>query len=151
MSTAKKLGCGCLLVVLAFIMLVGVAAFWSVPPGPAAPRPAVRSAPPSGNERAEPETKTPAHAMRRGEVGVVAQRSMVGVTSDDFDRITELSLARDATGLSQMQAQGRLLILEKGTRVKVIDPGFFSHEIRVLSGPSAGHSGMISVEFVTPE
>jgi hypothetical protein len=73
---------------------------------------------------------------------------MLGVSETDHDRMVQLANARDAMGLAEMQRDGRLLIVEAGTPVRVIDAGLMVHEVRITGGAYTGRSGFVSVEFV---
>ena len=69
-------------------------------------------------------------------------------TENDLDRINTLSVAKDELGLKQMMLQGRLVVITGGTEAKVIDLGFLSTEVRIMSGSLAGQSVFVSTDFV---
>lgn len=100
------------------------------------------------------ERKTSVHtaqssegAMRVGEVGYTGY-ALVGATEFDYDRLVKLANADDDLGIRQMVEEGRAFYLDRGTRVRIIDAGFLTHEVRVLSGPHTGKSVIIAVEDV---
>ena len=63
-----------------------------------------------------------------------------GRTEADWDRISQLRAAKDEDGLMLLHRQGRGMLISAGTKVKVIDAGFLTSEIRILSGPYKGQS-----------
>lgn len=72
----------------------------------------------------------------------------VATSQEALDRLTKLSVANDSMGMAQMALAGQVLLVPDGTRAKLIDPGFLSHEVRVLEGDFAGRSGFIAAEFL---
>jgi len=83
-----------------------------------------------------------------GETFRFKEEVFAGATYDDLERITQLSVAKDETGLRQMMAEGRLATVPAGTEAKVIDLGFLGSEVRILSGPLEGESVWVASDFV---
>ena len=73
----------------------------------------------------------------------------VGIDEKAYDRIVELSVAKDTLGLAQLQLQGLMWTVPSGTRVCVISSGFLSDEVRILSGDHMGQSCIVASEFVS--
>jgi transposase-like protein len=72
----------------------------------------------------------------------------VAKTKADNSRLTQLCVAQDQLGIAEMLFDGRVMSVEVGTLVKVIDLGLFTTEIRILEGKHAGRSGFLPSEFV---
>lgn len=86
---------------------------------------------------------------RNGNVTVInGGAGYLAVDSESFGRMMDLAIAKDDIGLSQMISQGRIIASLKGTRVRVIDAGIMTSEIRLLSGPHSGKSCIIQIEFL---
>lgn len=86
-----------------------------------------------------------------GEIGVVDMGEAVvwlGATEEAYGRLTELSIAKDAKGISQMALQGRVLVVPRNTRVRVIGSGILISEVRIEEGELDGRSGFIAPEFI---
>lgn len=85
---------------------------------------------------------------------IVVLRSGAGVmvcaTSRDFRRCTQLSVARDADGLAQMERAGQLFVVSDGTSARVIDGGFSVTEVRIAEGIYEGRGGFVATEHVLP-
>lgn len=81
-------------------------------------------------------------AIRSGDETIVAS------TSAALDRVIELSVARDADGLSQMESAGRIFLVSDGTKARVINGGFLSSEVRIIEGIHSGRSGWVQNEFL---
>lgn len=73
---------------------------------------------------------------------------MVAATNDDFNEYGRLLDANDQFGIAEMVQQRRLLKCPSGGAARIIKPGFIAHEVRILSGPNAGESGLIQKERV---
>ncbi len=93
-----------------------------------------------GRMSGQHETEPPSPAnrvIRDGSTGVFDAMT-VAVSQGDLDRALQLTNAGDQAGIDRMFGEGRLLSVAAGTRGRVIDTGFFSHEIKIESGPHAG-------------
>jgi hypothetical protein len=103
----------------------------------------------AGSHRDKAETNSA--SLTAGDMGVM-ERCMVGVDPESANRISRLANAKDSIGLAQMERQGKLFIVEDGTRVRVIgSSGFASLEVRIESGAHFGQSGVVPYEFVKPQ
>ena len=61
-----------------------------------------------------------------------------------------LDLARvgDSYGIRLLVQSGRIAVVESGTRVRVLDIGFFTHEVRNLEGRYEGARVWVLKELV---
>lgn len=62
--------------------------------------------------------------------------------------MTQLRLANDNEGVAGMILSGRVMMVETGTRCRVIDNGILTTEIRILGGLCTGRSGIVPSERV---
>lgn len=103
----------------------------------------------SGSAAAEPQKP-----IRAGDEGILSSGGSgdlpCGIDQAAHDRLYKLVLAKDGTGLAGLVSAGRVIRLSEGTRIKVIEPGIFSYEIRVLNGPHAGRSCLASSDWIRP-
>ncbi len=92
-----------------------------------------------------------------GEEGIINNNSnksdvsgvaVLAVDKKALDDLIQAQIADDKLGYSQMLGDGKLFIVDNGTKVKVIDIGFGKTEIRILEGEHLGKSGWIAYEFV---
>ncbi|MFH0946109.1 MAG: hypothetical protein V2A76_12995 [Planctomycetota bacterium] len=74
-------------------------------------------------------------SARIGQETTIARTCLAGTSEDDYDRILQLTLAKDTEGIALMRLAGRAVILDAGTRCRVIESGFLTYEVRVLDGP----------------
>jgi hypothetical protein len=102
---------------------------------------------PAVDER-EAEEAVSSGRVRTG--GIVRVRTDTFLASDEetLSRVTRLSLADDKEGIVELMLSGRLAMLKEGTKVRVIDPGIFTSEIRALSGSVKGRSGFVVSEAI---
>ena len=112
-----------------------------------APSTAPTNDPASGSQRS-----TERHLLVAGQVGVLrqgrAQSVLVAVSMNDLERMTQLQLANDNEGVAGMILTGRVMMVDAGTKCRVIDNGILTDEIRILDGPCRLRSGFVPVEFV---
>ena len=66
-----------------------------------------------------------------------------------LSRFTELAVAKDYLGMAGMEGAGQVFPVPSGTKVKVIDRGVITSEVRVMEGQHIGDSGFVPAEFVT--
>jgi hypothetical protein len=62
------------------------------------------------------------------------------------DRLTRLCTAKDEAGVAQLVLQGKVTVIQAGTRAKIIKRGFLTSEVRILQGDHAGESGIVDSE-----
>lgn len=74
---------------------------------------------------------------------------LVAPTEANFDRATQLAVAKDITGISQMVLAGDIFTVPSGTQVRVISKDFPKTEVRIMDGDSVGLSGWVPYEFVS--
>ena len=68
---------------------------------------------------------------------------------DNFDEMMKFVLADDRTGFDMMHSRGQILLLEKGTKVKVLQLTFKgSYEVRVQDGPHKDKVVWLSRDFL---
>lgn len=72
----------------------------------------------------------------------------VATSEEAFDRLNDLSVARDEVGIRQLIAAGHVIIVPSGTKARMLNPGFATDELRIIDGPHAGVAIFVSTEFV---
>ena len=55
--------------------------------------------------------------------------------------MTELAVAKDYVGISQLVLQSKVVQIDAGTEARIIDRRLFTIEVRIMSGPHAGGLG----------
>jgi len=73
--------------------------------------------------------------------------TMIALTEKVYDEMIRLSLNGDSLGLGQMESDGKLLVVEKGTKAKIVDIDFIKAKVRISSGNFLGKSGWVPMEF----
>jgi uncharacterized protein DUF4339 len=63
---------------------------------------------------------------------------------ESYKRVTRLSVAGDAQGIGQMEANGNVSVITGNPHVRIVTPGIFSSEVRIMDGPNAGK--MVTVD-----
>jgi hypothetical protein len=100
------------------------------------------------------ESRVDVRRPATGERGVLrsdGEPMLAGVTQEAFDRLVKLSVARDEVGVRLLVASDMAFFVSDGTPVHVIDAGFLSCEVRILSGSYAGRACFVPREFVAFE
>ena len=77
-----------------------------------------------------------------------ANKSPVAITEDAFKAWTKAKVAKDTHGMAQLMLMGSVFLVERGTRVLVIDSGTFTQKIRILGGGQTGRAGWVPYEYV---
>jgi hypothetical protein len=72
----------------------------------------------------------------------------VAISEEAHRRSTRLAVAKDQIGWAQMILAGQVLLVPSGTKVVVIDRGFFLSEVRVMEGQYFGWSVWADNEFL---
>jgi len=91
---------------------------------------------------------TSSSSVSVGEEGLLLKATAVAVSEQAYDELTDVAVAEDIIGFSQMSLEGKLFLIEKNTRVLVIDRTFFRSKVRILEGEYFGRSGWVSEEHV---
>lgn len=92
-------------------------------------------------------------SYKKGDVKPIADYILAGVTKEDSKKVNEAQDIKDKLGIEELIRQGKVVPIEKGQKVMLIDPGFASSlfEVRVQDGSQAGRSCYIPREFFTGE
>ena len=85
-----------------------------------------------------------------GEQATIRIASMVAVDDDAFLDMTDLQAVNDNVGLNLLWREGRTFMLDKGTRVLVIDTRFTTIMVRALEGRNAGKTGWVHFGRLRP-
>ena len=72
----------------------------------------------------------------------------VGINTDALDQLEKAQMAQDEQGQVQLVASAMILLVPSGTKARLLDAGFFTHEIRILEGRHQGRKGWVRREFV---
>lgn len=73
---------------------------------------------------------------------------LVAINKSYYDEMMKLVAVRDTMGIAQMSLDGKVLLVDKNTAVKVIDASYFSSEVRINEGKYIGKSGWVPNEMV---
>ena len=107
-----------------------------------------------------PSSKTPStditskvsERLKVGEDGYISTGGtnpvLVGVTKEYYDEMFKLITAKDNLGVSQMVLDGKVLMVDSGTAIKVIASEFPSTEVRITEGKYIAQSGWVPNEMV---
>ena len=108
---------------------------------------------------ASPTTATPKPARRRPRSFGVTEGSVVrlyselrdvyvGTDKNALDELYDLARVGDDYGIGQLILLRRIALVKNGTSARVLDIGFFRHEVRILEGDHAGLRGWVRKEVV---
>jgi len=90
--------------------------------------------------------------LRVGDTGTIKSSSgslLVALTRSDAKEVISLSVAKDTLGVSKMVLDGRVMLVDSGTKIRVIDTDLFYTNVRILEGKYYGESGWLPNEFVS--
>ena len=73
---------------------------------------------------------------------------LIGTDDDALGEMDKATRVKDDHGRVQLVMGGKILLVASGTRARVLDIGFFTHEIRILEGKHQGRKGWVRKEFV---
>ena len=73
---------------------------------------------------------------------------LVAINKSYYDEMMKLVAVRDTMGIAQMSLDGKVLLVDKNTAVKVIDASYFSSEVRINEGKYIGQAGWVPNEMV---
>ena len=93
-----------------------------------------------------------ANWLKTGEDGYVSVEGsdtvLIATTKEYYDEMFKLLTIKDTLGVSQMVLDGKVLLADKGTSVKVIGSTMASREVRITEGKYIGKSGWVPSEMV---
>jgi hypothetical protein len=102
--------------------------------------------------RATPESGPHTYHPGLGEDGFLRSRGggplPVAVDEEAWQAMSDAVVAGDDYGMAELVATGRVLAVDSGTRVRVIDRALYRTKIRVLEGKHTGRGGWVAYEFV---
>lgn len=116
-----------------------------------APKPDGTSGPPAGSgegNKPEPQQIRESTYPSIGDAVVITAEVVLGSTEENHKEALKLLRANDEVGLTQMEFQGRLFLVDRGTEGKLLEGGFFTMRVRITTGPHAGKAGYITSDFV---
>lgn len=73
---------------------------------------------------------------------------LVAINKEYYDEMFRLITVNDTLGLAKMTLDGKILLVDNGTAVKVIDSSFASRVVRINEGKYIGESGWVPKEMV---
>lgn len=73
---------------------------------------------------------------------------LVATTKENLGKIVHTATVKDDLGIAQMVLAGQAYLVDKGTKVLVIDTTLTASQIRILEGEEIGSSGWVPEEFV---
>jgi hypothetical protein len=76
-------------------------------------------------------------------------RAFIATTEVNYLDLTQALTANDQSAISKMRAEGKILEVKSGTKVKIIENGKVSSRVTVLDGTHAGKGGRIANEYLT--
>lgn len=104
-----------------------------------------------------PSSKTPttpqaSERLKIGEDGYVSTGGtnpvLVAINKSYYEEMFNLITAKDNLGISQMVLDGKVLMVDSGTAIKVIGSEFPSTQVRITEGKYIAQSGWIPNEMV---
>jgi hypothetical protein len=145
------MGCGDLLkwtAGLGCLGFIGLVAIVMLIPGSGVMRNVPQSPPGQGTEA------PPKRAMHAGDEGMIGKRGrgnyMLAVDDASWDAMIDAQVIKDREGLALLIAEGNVLVVEAGTRCRVVKTGLTSTRVRILEGQHSPADGWIQREFVHP-
>jgi hypothetical protein len=75
---------------------------------------------------------------------------LIAANQSALDRLIKFANAGDSYGVAELIATKQVSKVPSGTKCLIIDPGFMTHEIRILEGLHSGEAAFVPAEFVTP-
>jgi hypothetical protein len=74
--------------------------------------------------------------------------TFIAMNSVVHDRMMKLVTAKDDVGLTDLVLSGLVYMVPSGTKVRLIDKGIFTSEVRILEGQHQNKAGLVIAEFV---
>jgi len=75
---------------------------------------------------------------------------LIAASKSALDQLITFANASDSYGVAELIAMKQVSKVPSGTKCLIIDPGFMTHEIRILEGLHAGETAFVPAEFVVP-
>ncbi len=100
--------------------------------------------------RSIPAPNFRAHALTIGEEARIGFTCMVAVDEDALSKMTDLEVVNDDVGLNLLEREGRIFVLDRGTRILVVDTRFTTVMVRALEGRNEGKTGWIQSGRLRP-
>jgi len=93
--------------------------------------------------------------MYPGETCVLATGDLktvwVATSEANFDEMNKYLSAKDDDGIREMMLAGKMFVVPRGTRAKIISTSLFHFEVRILDGDHGGERGCIAREWAHRE
>lgn len=124
------------IVVIMLVVLIGVIYYFS------------KQTPP---KQADSTVIEQSKSVGYGETGIIRTGMAAGVSEDDYDAVMKAASTKDRTGIDALIDSKRAVMVDNGTKVKVIGSGFNKRQVRLLDGDSQGAAVWVPVEYVSPE
>jgi hypothetical protein len=90
-----------------------------------------------------------------GEIGILhgstGTHSVVFLTKEALDQFFKAKAANDDYGVNLILGSDLAFMVRNGTKVRVIDKGMFTRNIRILEGEMQGRAGVVATEWVTSQ
>jgi hypothetical protein len=80
-----------------------------------------------------------------------ADQVVVAKSEDAYSELTKTIGARDETGLNELTSSGQVFVVPVGTKVRVLEGGILTSEIRIVSGAYSGTRGFVATVYLSPE
>lgn len=72
----------------------------------------------------------------------------LAATEDLLNKFTDACVAKDYEGIALMEQQGEIIIVQPGTKARLLKNGIMRRQVRVMSGPHYPAAGWLAAEFV---
>lgn len=79
---------------------------------------------------------------------IVKEECLCANTSDNYDKMTKISVRKDKDALMKMVQSEEVFILEKGDNVELIDGGISKSKVVVITGKLKGKTVFVSPSFL---
>lgn len=73
---------------------------------------------------------------------------LVSPNKSDAEEVIKLSVAKDNLGVAKMVVDGRTMLVDSETQIRVIDTDWLYTNVRIMEGKYYGESGWLPNEFV---
>jgi len=135
-------------VVLTLIVIIG-ASSWCVWSGALDN---LSSAPSNSSRSSSERRASSGPAPSRGDIAYIAtgddKAVFVGSDRKTYNRLVDLALAKDTEGMMLMVLNGEAMVVDAGTKCRVIDPGIMLYEVRILEGDHNLQTAVLATEHV---
>lgn len=99
-------------------------------------------------EQARPANSPDSKYPSVGDKVTITTKMVLGADESAHKEALRLLRANDEVGLTQMELQGRLFMVEGETEALLLEGGLFTYRVRIQSGPHTGKAGIITRDFV---